>query len=114
MFRRAQSNGLKLTIDENRYTFSSPEDFAFALAGRAGVPGSRVESLVEMSDEALHREAEAIRQVEQKFNAALDGSLHDVTSISPSLKESPMKKRNRLICLWERICSGAVKIQQFS
>jgi len=87
MFGRSQSNGLKLILRENAYTFSSPEDFAFALSGRAGVPGSRVGSLVEMSDEALRREAEAIRQVEQTFNAALDGSLHDVTSISAFLKE---------------------------
>lgn len=87
MFGRAQARGLRLRLGESSYEFPTPEDFAFALTGRASVPGSRVGALVEMGDEALRREAEAIRQVERMFNNALDGSLRDVTSISPFLKE---------------------------
>lgn len=87
MFGRPNSDTLELVLGENTFEFSSPEDLGFALAGRAGVPGSRVGSLVEMGDDALRREAEAIRQVEQVFNDALDGSLREVTSISPFLKE---------------------------
>ena len=40
-----------------------------------------------MSDEALLKEAESIRAVEQRLSQALSGSLEDVTSISPFLKE---------------------------
>lgn len=87
MFGRSSSETLTLVLGDHRYEFATPEDLGFALAGRAGVPGSRVGSLVEMGDEALRREAEAIRQVEKLFNNALDGSLQEVTRISPFLKE---------------------------
>ena len=87
MFGRSSSRALKIRIGDAGFEFLSPEDFAFALAGRAGVPGTRVTALVEMSDDALRHEAEAIRKVEQMFNSALDGLLRDVTSISPFLKE---------------------------
>jgi hypothetical protein len=86
MFKRP-NNTLKLQIAEASYEFASPKDFTFALAGRAGVPGTRIGALVEMSISSLRREAEAIRHVEQTFNDALDGTLRDVTSISPFLKE---------------------------
>ena len=87
MFRRSSSTSLKLPVGDAVYEFLSPEDFAFALAGRAGVPGPRVTSLVGLSSDALRREAEAIRVVEQKFNDALDGVLRDVTRIGSFLKE---------------------------
>ena len=87
MFGRSNAVPLRLALGESVFEFASPEDLGFALSGRAGVPGSRVSSLVEMGDESLRREAEAIRQVEQLFNDALDGSLRDVTSMSPFLKE---------------------------
>ena len=77
MFGRSNTDVLTLELGENRYEFASPEDLGFALAGRAGVPGSRVGSLLEMGDEALRREAEAIRQVEKLFNNALDGLLRE-------------------------------------
>ena len=85
MFKK--SNNLKLRIVDASYEFVTTEDFAFALAGRAGVPGTRISSLVEMNVLSLRREAEAIRHVEQIFNDALNGTLHDVTRISPFLKE---------------------------
>jgi len=87
LFGLASSKALKLRLGDATYEFASAEDFAFALAGRAGVPGTRVGALVEMNAESLRREAEAIRQVEQVFNDALDGSLRDVTRIGPFLKE---------------------------
>ena len=87
MFNRPSSRSLKLQIADSTYEFDTPEDLAFALAGRAGIPGTRISALVEMNDLSLRREAEAIRHVEQTFNDALDGSLQEVTSISPFLKE---------------------------
>lgn len=87
MFKLPNTRSLKLQIADACYEFAEPEDLAFALAGRAGIPGTRISALVEMSDLSLRREAEAIRHVEQTLNDALDGSLQDVTKISPFLKE---------------------------
>lgn len=87
LFGLGNHKTLKLKLGDSSYEFPSPEEFAFALTGRAGVPGTRVASLVDMNPETLRREAEAIRQVEQVFNDALDGSLRDVTRIGPFLKE---------------------------
>lgn len=87
MFSTDSSQPLVLEINGNRYEFASPNDFAFALSGRAGVPGTKITSLVKLSTVALRREAEAIRHIEQMFNDALDGSMTDVTSIGPFLRE---------------------------
>jgi hypothetical protein len=87
MFRRSTSSSLKLQVGDAVHEFLSPDDFAFALSGRAGVPGSRITSLAGMASDALRREAEAIRRVEQKFNDTLDGVVRDVTRIGPFLRE---------------------------
>ena len=78
---------LNLEINGIQYQFASPDDFAFALTGRAGVPGTKITALVKLSTVALRREAEAIRHIEQMFNDALNGSLTDVTSIGPFLRD---------------------------
>jgi hypothetical protein len=63
MFKRPNSHSLRLQIGDSSYEFAEPEDLAFALAGRAGVPGTRISALVEMNDLSLRREAEAIRHL---------------------------------------------------
>ncbi len=87
MFNLSSSKPLVLEFNGNRYEFSSTNDFSFALSGRAGVPGSKISALVKLTTVALRREAEAIRQIEQMFNDALNGSLTDITSIGPFLRE---------------------------
>ncbi len=87
MFRRQSADTLSVEIDEQQCTFNSVHDFEFALAGRTSVPAAKIASLVELPDDALLKEAEAIRRVEKRFADALSGSLEDVVSISPFLKE---------------------------
>ncbi len=86
MFSTATNQPLILKLNGKQYEFATAQDFTFALAGRAGVPGTKITALVKLSTVALRREAEAIRQIEQLFNNALDGSMTDVTSIGPFLK----------------------------
>ena len=57
MFKLPTSRSLKLLIADASYEFAEPEDLAFALAGRAGVPGTRVSAGVELNDMSLRREA---------------------------------------------------------
>lgn len=80
-------DSLELSLGEEVYRFEKPGDLEFALAGRTGLPAERIAALVGLGDEALLREAEAIRQVEQRFADALSGALENVTRISPFLKE---------------------------
>ncbi len=87
MFRRQSADTLSVEIDEQQYTFNSARDFEFALAGRTSVPAAKIASLVELPDDSLLKEAEAIRRVEKRFADALSGSLEEVISISPFLKE---------------------------
>ena len=86
MFNQTNTRSLTLQIADASYEFASPEDFAFALAGRAGLPGTRIVSLIEMNTVSLRREGKAIRRVEQTFDDALNGLLQDVTRIGPFLK----------------------------
>ena len=87
MFKRSSSGLLSLEIDGERYDFAQPRDFEFAMAGRTSVPPLKIAALVELPDESLLKEAEGIRKVEQRLADALSGTLEDVTSISPFLKE---------------------------
>ena len=87
LFNKSASEALTLTVLDEEYTFNSPRELEFALAGRACLPSSKLASMVELSEDALLREVEAIRAVEQLFADALSGSLENVTSISPFLKE---------------------------
>ena len=87
MFKRSGSDSIALQIHDESYVFNSSRDLEFALAGRTCLPSPKIASMLELDDEALLREAEAIRAVEQRFADALSGSLENVTSISPFLKE---------------------------
>lgn len=79
-------DGLDLRIDDERYVFQSPHDFEFALNGRTSLPAPKIAALSRLSDDELLREAEAIRAVEQRFAEALSGTLEDITSVGPFLK----------------------------
>lgn len=80
------TDGLELSIDDERYVFQSPQDFEFALNGRTCLPAQKVAALSRLGDDELLREAEAIRAVEQRFAEALSGTLEDITSVGPFLK----------------------------
>ena len=86
MFSNSSTRPLILELNGKKYEFATAQDFAFALAGRAGVPGTKITALVKLNTVALRREAEAIRHIEHMFNDALDGSMTDVTSIGPFLQ----------------------------
>lgn len=86
MFRKMPTDVLDISIDGEDLVFNSPQEFEFALSGRAGLPGPKIAALSRLSDEELLREAEAIRVVEQRFNAALSGALEDITTVGPLLK----------------------------
>jgi hypothetical protein len=86
MFRKTPTDVLDISIDGESLLFHSPQDFEFALSGRASLPASKIAALSRLSDEELLREAEAIRAVEQRFNEALSGTLEDITTVGPLLK----------------------------
>ena len=86
MFRRTPIDGFELNIDDERYVFQSPHDFEFALSGRTSLPAAKIAALARLGDDELLREAEAIRAVEQRFAQALSGTLEDITSVGPFLR----------------------------
>jgi len=86
MFRKMPIDGLDLSIDDERYVFQSPQDFEFALNGRTSLPAPKIAALSRLNDDELLREAEAIRAVEQRFAEALSGTLEDITSVGPFLR----------------------------
>jgi hypothetical protein len=86
MFRRTPTDILELSIDGEHYVFHSPREFEFALAGRTSVPAPKIAALSRLTDDALLREADAIRAVEERFSSVLSGALEDITTIGPKLK----------------------------
>lgn len=111
MFRRMPVDSLELSIDDERYVFQSPRDFEFALNGRTSLPSPKIAALSRLGDDELLREAEAIRAVEQRFSEALSGTLEDITSIGPFLKNiepSIISQDNN----WRSIINGLNKLEQ--
>ena len=90
MFGRSPNIATTLRIGEEEYQFTSPRDFEFALAGRTSLPPDKVAILVDAPDEALLREAEGIRRIEQRLEDALSGVLEEATSISGFMLELDM------------------------
>jgi hypothetical protein len=89
IFKRStpETDELTLTVGEKSYTFSTPSEFEFALAGRTCVPVSKIAALVDVADTDLLNEAEAIKQAERRFSEALSGLLANIADINQFLKE---------------------------
>jgi hypothetical protein len=89
IFKRStpETDELTLTLGEKSYTFSTPSEFEFALAGRTCVPVTKIASLVDVPDTDLLNEAEAIKQAERRFSEALSGVLANIADINQFLKE---------------------------
>lgn len=75
MFKKVFSGALALELGEATLEFGSPREFEFALAGRTGLSSRKLAAVLDMSDEALLREAEGIRQTEQRFVDVLSESM---------------------------------------
>ncbi len=90
MFRKVFSKSLEVTIGDQTVSFGDANEFEFAIAGRIGLPAHRISALIGMGDEALLKEAEGIRKVEQKFSEVLQRSLEDKTSIGSFMKEQEL------------------------
>ncbi len=90
MFRKVFSKSLDLEIGKQTVSFGDANEFEFAVAGRTGLPAQRISALLGMSDEALLKEAEGMRKVEQKFSEAVQRSLEDKTSIGMFMKQQDL------------------------
>jgi len=89
IFKRStpETDELTITLGEKSYTFSTPSEFEFALAGRTCVPVSKIASLVDVPDTDLLNEAAAIKQAERRFSEALSGVLANIEDINQFMKE---------------------------
>lgn len=86
MFKK-KSKSLSLRIGEEEYEFASPKELDFALTGRTCLPASRIDALIDVTSDVLMKEAEGIKQVEQRFAAAVEQSLGDETVIGQFFKD---------------------------
>ena len=86
----SEPDELRLKIRDRTYSFQTPADFEFALAGRTCVPAEKITQLVEVSDDQLLQEAEAIKQAEKRFADALSGVLANIEEINDLLKETKL------------------------
>lgn len=84
----SETDVLRLEVGERTCTFPTPADFEFALSGRVCVPAEKINALVDVSDDALLKEATAIKQAEQRFSEALSGVLANIDDVNAVLEET--------------------------
>ena len=87
MFKKAHKKPITLRIGAIQTSFASSEEFEFALAGRIGLPASRIKLLVSAPSEALKKEVEGIRQMERKLTEAVSVAAGDEGAIGELFKE---------------------------
>ena len=85
-----ETNELRLRVGDRNFTFPTPADFEFALSGRTCVPAEKINALVDVPDERLLQEAEAIKQAEQRFSDALSGVLANLKDINGFLDQTKL------------------------
>ena len=87
MFKKSNKKPITLHIGDRQMSFASSEELEFALAGRIGIPSSRIKSLVAAPSKALQKEAEGIKQIEQKLTKAIALAMEDDNAIGEFFKE---------------------------
>lgn len=80
------SRAVKIPISGSEVQLQTPRDFEFALSGRVGLPAQKIGALVDHSDDDLLREAEGIRELEQRFSEILSAAMESGTTVGPVLK----------------------------
>lgn len=85
MSTKTTKNPLVLSIGDRQMCFLSSEEFEFALAGRIGLPASRIKALMTTPSEALMKEAGGIRQLEQQIRTTVALSEEDSSAIGQFL-----------------------------
>lgn len=81
---------LRLKVGDRDFRFPTPADFEFALSGRTCVPAEKINALVDVSDDRLLQEAEAIKLAEQRFSEALSGVLANIDDINDVLGQTKL------------------------
>ena len=80
------SRTVTIQLSAAEVRFNSPRDFEFAVAGRIGMPASKIGALVELSDEELLGKAEGIRKLEQRFSEILSAAMETDMPVGPVLE----------------------------
>jgi hypothetical protein len=89
IFKRSapELEGLTLKVRDHHYTFNTPAEFEFALAGRTCVPSAKIAALADVRDEDLLKEASDIKKAERRLADSLSSVLEDSSRINDVLKE---------------------------
>ena len=80
------SRTLKIALANTTVEFRTARDFEFALAGRVGIPASKIGTLVDLADDDRQQGAEGIRKLEQRFAKILAAAMEAGTQVGPVLK----------------------------
>ncbi len=82
-----EHEGLTLKLRDHQYTFNTPAEFEFALAGRTSVPSAKITALANVGDKDLLKQASDIKMAEQRLADSLSSVLEDSSRINDVLKE---------------------------
>lgn len=87
MLDKLFSKALALTINGEEITFSTLNEFEFALGGRTNVPATKLADLIMLAPSDLKREAKSIKSVEKRFVDILSRSIEQPGEIGKLVRE---------------------------
>ena len=85
MFRRTAAKSLRLGFGDQTRQFASLADFEYALAGRTGIPLSRLSTLLGQPNSTLLRDAEQIRRIALRLTHVVSSSSSESPNVSAFL-----------------------------
>lgn len=87
MLDKLFNKALTLTIDGEEISFSTLNEFEFALGGRTNVPATKLSDLIMLPPDDLKREAKSIKSVERRFVDILSRSIEQPGEIGKLVRE---------------------------
>ena len=84
------SSGLKIDIKSQTFTFDTIDDFKLFLAAKTEIPGSKVQEMMQRSDQHLDEEVKQLKLIEKTVNEKLAATIRDPKTIDNYLDDATM------------------------
>jgi len=85
-----KSGGLEIDIKSQSFSFDSVDDFKLFLSGKTEIPASKMQEMLQRTDQHLNEEIKQLKQIETMINEKLAATIRDPKTIDNYLDDATM------------------------